>query len=223
MKINYLGHSSFRIKGKSNNGDQVTVVVDPFDPKSTGLTYPKQTADIVTISHHHPDHDFVEKVEKSGEKDLFIIDTPGEYEVCGLRIFGVHSFHDDKQGKKRGPNTIYIYDFEEARVAHLGDLGHELTADEMEELENIEILIVPVGGIYTIDPKIAMQVVESIEPMIVIPMHYKTDKHNDSFEKLATLEDFIKEAGVETKPETELNIKSKSDLPQVLTIVSLAN
>ena len=105
----------------------------------------------------------------------------------------------------------------------LDDVKNELTADEMEELENIEILIVPVGGIYTIDPKIAMQVVESIEPMIVIPMHYKTDKHNDSFEKLATLEDFIKEAGVETKPETELNIKSKSDLPQVLTIVSLAN
>lgn len=223
MKIKYLGHSSFKITGKTLNGEQITVITDPFDKKEVGLNFPSQSGDIITISHHHSDHNNVENIKGTDKTDEpFVIDTPGEYEVKGLRIFGLKSYHDDKQGKERGSNTIYVYDFEEARIAHLGDLGHPLESNQLEELEGIEILMVPVGGDYTINPETAMQVIESIEPLIVIPMHYKTSKHSGSFDKLATLEDFLNEAGVQAETKDEVSIKTKSDLPQNLTIIPLS-
>src|SRR3990167_1143226 len=108
MKIKYLGHSSFKIEGKGTTGESVTVITDPFD-KSVGFPYPSdQTADILTISHQHSDHN-------ATKKELLTIDTPGEYEIKGLRIFGIKSFHDDKNGAERGPNTMFVYDFVESR------------------------------------------------------------------------------------------------------------
>lgn len=218
MKIRYIGHSSFKISGKSQFGEEVTVITDPFDSKSVGITYPKQTADVVTLSHHHDDHNKIENIDG----DPVVIETPGEYEVKGLRIFGLKSYHDDKKGSERGKNTIYIYDFMEARIAHLGDLGHPLESDQLEELENIDILMVPVGGIYTIDSKIAMQVIESIEPSVTIPMHYKTTKHSKDYADLAELNTFLNEAGVEVEPEKELSIKSHNDLTQIKNILPLS-
>lgn len=221
LKINYLGHSSFKISGKSSTGEDITVITDPFDKKDVGLPYSTQTADIVTLSHTHDDHNKIENIKGNPEDDYFLIDTPGEYEINGLRIFGIKSFHDAKKGDERGHNTIFTFDFEEARIAHLGDLGHKLESSQSEIIGDIDILIIPVGGIFTIDPKTAMNVIEDIEPLCVIPMHYKTSKHDKMYDKLSTLDDFLKEAGIKSEPQKELKIKSHNDLPQQLTIIPL--
>ena len=223
MKINYLGHSSFIISGNGHDEQKVTLVTDPFDPKMLGLPYHKQDADIVTCSHEgHGDHDWYEGIKKVDEKDYFLINTPGEYEIRGVRIFGIKSFHDDKQGKERGQNTIFVFDFEEARIAHLGDLGHPLDSEQIEALEGVDILMVPVGGTFTIDSRQAVNVIEEIEPKIVIPMHYKVEGMTPAFEKLETLEDFLKEAGIDVKESEDLKIKSKSDLPQDTTYMPMS-
>ena len=223
MKIKYLGHSSFKITGKSQFGEEVTLITDPFNTKEVGLNYPKQAADVVTLSHQHGDHNAVENIEGEPKENYVLIDTPGEFEVKGLRIFGLKSYHDDKHGEERGTNVIYVYDFMEARVAHLGDLGHTLESDQLEQLENIDILITPVGGVFTINPKTAVEVIEDLSPMVTIPMHYKTPKHSATFDQLATLEDFIKEVGAgNVEPQKELSIKSHNDLDQMNNIFPLA-
>lgn len=229
MKITYLGHSCFLITGKSTNGNDVTVLIDPYDPKMVGLNLKPQDVDIAVTSHRgHGDHDYFENLSSAkstgGENKPFIVDAPGEYEVSDLRIFGYQSFHDDKKGKERGKNTIFVFDFQDARVCHLGDLGHDLTSEYnelLEELNGIDVLMIPVGGKFTINPETAMSVIEKIEPKIVIPMHYKTSKHSDTFKDLHTIEDFLKEAGEKIEPQKDLVIKSKSDVPDELKIVVL--
>jgi len=221
MKIKYLGHSSFKITGKSDIEQNITIVTDPFDAKAVGFNFPTTETDIVTISHAHPDHNSLEKI-KPKEKALFTADTPGEYEIADMRIYGLKSYHDNTEGADRGNNTIFIYDFKEARIAHLGCIGHDLNSDLIEELKNVEILMIPIGGTYTIDIKQALEIIEEIEPLIAIPMHYKTDKHNASYKDLSTLEEFIAKASLPVQNLDELNIKSKSDLPNTLTIYNLA-
>lgn len=223
MKIKYLGHSSFKITGKTPFGEEVTLITDPFNPKEVGLSYSKQEADIVTLSHHHGDHDATDNIEGEPRENYILLDTPGEYEIKGLRIFGLKSYHDDKQGAERGTNVIYVFDFMEARVAHLGDLGHKLESDQLEQLENIDILLTPVGGVFTISPKEALETIEDLEPAVTIPMHYKTSKHNATFDKLATLEDFLKEVGAsDTEPQKELSVKNHNDLEQMQNIIPLS-
>jgi len=222
MKINYLGHSSFLITGKTNTGEEVSLVTDPFDPKAVGLSYSKQKADIVTISHNHPDHFYLKNIEGEANNGYFLIETPGEYELKGLRVFGIKSFHDDKNGLDRGGNIMYVYDFAEATIAHLGDIGHTLDSNQLELLEEVDILMIPVGGKFTVDPKIAMQIIESIEPKIVIPMHYKSEKMIPAYDELSTLQGFLAEAGTEATTEKNLIIKAKSDLPQETKIIPLS-
>lgn len=222
MQIKYIGHSSFKIKGKTYSGKEVVILTDPFKPEAVGkVKYPQQDAQIVTLSHHHDDHNAIEKVNGELNKDFIVLDTPGEYEIKDLIVDGIKSYHDDKQGAERGKNTIFIYDFEEARVMHLGDLGHKLNNEQLDELEeDIDILIIPVGGHYTIDVKTAVEVIEQIEPAIVIPMHYKTENHNDSYNELQTVEDFINEMGVTPeKVSGDYTLKAHKDLPAELTIL----
>lgn len=188
MDITYLGHSSFRIKTKS-----ATVITDPFDPEKVGLKYSPQEADIVTVSHAHDDHDFIEKV--SGVKK--VISGPGEYEVSGVSIVGLASYHDDKEGSERGKNTIYVIESEGLRLAHLGDLGHTLTDEVVSLMGTIDILMIPVGGVYTIGPKEATEVESKIDPYFVIPMHYKVPGLTLSQqEKMEPVEAFLKESGL---------------------------
>lgn len=223
MKIKYLGHSSFKITGKTQFGEEVTLITDPFNSKEVGLPYTKQPADVVTLSHQHGDHNATENIDGTVKEDYVLLDTPGEYEIKGLRVFGLKSYHDDKKGEERGTNVIYVYDFMEARIAHLGDLGHQLESDQLELLENIDILLCPVGGEYTINPKTALEVIEDLSPMVTIPMHYKTPKHAATYSKLATLEDFLKEVGAgEIEAQKELSIKSHNDLDQINNILPLA-
>lgn len=209
MEITYFGHSCFRIRTKS-----ATVVTDPFDPAIVGLKYPKVPADIVTISHQHADHNFLEKI--TGQP--FVIDGPGEYEVKGISVFGVASFHDEKSGSLRGSNTIYLFEAEDLRICHLGDLGQKLTEGQLNQVNGADVLLIPVGGVYTIDPDQAAAVVGQIEPQIVAPMHYKAKGMSKDFENLATVDEFLKSIGVEVKPIPKLLV-TKDKLPEEREIV----
>lgn len=188
MEITYLGHSSFRMRGKN-----AVVVIDPFDPKMVGIKYPSVEADIVTVSHDHGDHNNTSAV-KGAKK---IISGPGEYEVMGVSILGFPSFHDDKEGKERGKNTLYVYEIDGLRVAHLGDLGHVLSDEKVSQLGDIDVLMIPVGGGFTIGPKEAAAVVSEIEPYFVLPMHYQVPGLSAEISaKLSPLESFLSESGL---------------------------
>lgn len=209
MEITYFGHSFFKIRTKT-----AVLVTDPFDPEIVGLKYPKVETDIVTISHHHKDHNFLERIQDKP----FVINGPGEYEVKGISIFGIESYHDDKKGKERGLNTIYLIEAEGLRVCHLGDLGQKLNEEQLEEVDGIDILLAPVGGFYTIGPKEAVEVIDQIEPKIVIPMHYKAVGMTKDFDQLVGVEDFLKELGVEVDPVARFLI-SKDKLPEEREVV----
>ncbi len=219
MKISYLNHSSFLISGKTPTGQEINVVTDPFDPKFVGPNYSEQESDVVTLSHNHPDHNALHFIKGKPNEDYLFFDTPGEYEVKGLIMNGIASYHDDAKGKERGNNTIFTYDFAEAKVAHLGDIGHLLESDQSEMLSEIDILMIPVGGQYTISPKQAVTIIEEIEPAIVIPMHFKTPKHNKDYDELKTFQDFINEIGIQPQKVKEFSLKAHKDLPQELLIL----
>lgn len=194
MEITYLGHSSFKIKTKT-----ATVVTDPFDPQMVGFKYSGVEGDIVTVSHNHADHNAYAKV---GEVKK-VLEGPGEYEISGVSIMGFPSFHDTKEGEERGKNTIYVIEADGLRIAHLGDLGQMIPDEIVDEMGSIDILMIPVGGFYTIGPKEAVEVCSKIDPYFIIPMHYKVEGINLSqFEHLEPKETFLKEIGmvVETLP-----------------------
>src|SRR5690606_22468500 len=122
-----------------------------------------------------PDHHYGEVLKPRGDKEVFVVDGPGEYEISGVFIEGFGVFHDAKQGAERGRNTIYKITIDDIKIVHLGDLGHELSDTLIEEIGNIDVLLAPVGGVYTIDPAAAAQIVSKLEPRIVVPMHYKME------------------------------------------------
>ncbi|MBU0578445.1 MBL fold metallo-hydrolase [Patescibacteria group bacterium] len=216
MIITYHGHSSFKLKGKDG-----TVITDPYH-SYVGFEFPTVSADIVTVSHDHQDHNQVSLVSGTARrKNPFIIDTPGEYEVGGISVFGVETYHDQSNGAKRGLNTVFTIFFDEMRICHLGDLGHELTLEQMTQIGRVDILFCPVGGVFTIGPKIAVKVIKALEPSIVIPMHFKTTSHDEKiFGELATVDEFLKEYGVEVQTEEKLNI-DRNRLPEETEIVVL--
>ena len=164
MEITWLGHSSFKLKGK-----QATLITDPCSPE-TGYSLGKQTADVVTVSHQHPGHSYIEGINGNPH----IVKGPGEYEINNLLIIGISTYHDKEKGKVKGKNTIYLIEMDEVSICHLGDLGHTLTDNQVEELGNIDVLLLPVGGVSTIGATTAAEVMRQLEPRIVIPMHYQT-------------------------------------------------
>jgi len=211
MEIQYIAHSSFKLKTGN-----VTVIIDPFlsDHPNLNLKFPKTEADIVTISHNHDDHNAVSSV--SGTP--FVIHGPGEYEIKGVHIYGYASYHDEKKGEERGENTIYVIESEGLSLCHLGDLGHLLENDIVEEIGDIDILFVPTGGVYTVDAAKATDVVRQLEPKIVIPMHYKNPKTDLD---LAPVENFCKEMGVETPERTDKLKVSGDKLPEDTKLIIL--
>jgi L-ascorbate metabolism protein UlaG (beta-lactamase superfamily) len=183
MVVQYLGHSSFKLKGK-----EATVLIDPYDAQ-IGKKYPTQSEiDILLTSHGHDDHHNLEGVKG----DYFLIDGPGEYDVKNVSVTGIPSFHDKKKGAERGINTIYVIEMEGITLCHLGDLGHVLSEDQVEAIGTVDVLFVPVGGKYTIDAADAVKVIGQIEPSVVIPMHYGNEKLG-----LDDIAVFLKEMGVE--------------------------
>lgn len=202
MVISWYGHSCFRIQ----SGETV-IVTDPFN-KEVGLTPPRQVgADIVIVSHQHSDHNNTAAIGGSP----FIVDGPGEYEVKSINIRGIFSYHDNVEGKERGRNTIYILEIEGIKICHLGDLGQKkLTDEQLDLIGDIDILMSPIGGVYTIDAEEAGGIINQIEPKIVIPMHYKIQGLNI---KLDPLDKFLKEMGITKKEAMEKLTIKKKDLP----------
>jgi L-ascorbate metabolism protein UlaG (beta-lactamase superfamily) len=203
MYLQYLGQSCFKIQDKTT-ADGITLVTDPFD-KELGLKVPNFEADIITISHDHHDHNNARALRGTP----FIISRAGEYDVKGVAVHGVDSFHDNKEGKEKGGNIIYRIEIDDISIAHLGDLGHILTNQQLEVLVGTDILLIPVGGKYTIDAKQAMEVISQIEPRMVIPMHYKLPGMKMDFD---SVDRFIKEIGLKPTEEERLKI-NKKDLP----------
>lgn len=174
MKITWIGHACFKIE---SNG--YTLIIDPYeDGYVPGLKPLRETADMVLCSHDHCDHN---------AKDLVEI-TEGK--TCPFTITTIDTFHDEVQGTKRGPDTIHIIDDGNIRIAHLGDLGCELEEEQIEQLKNLDVCLIPVGGHYTIDGKQAAELVHLIQPKTVIPMHYRDDKAGFGFDVISTVEDF---------------------------------
>lgn len=200
MDISWLGHSCFRIKGR-----YADIITDPYSP-DLGYSLGKPTANIVTVSHQHPGHSYVPGV--GGEPKP--ITGPGEYEISGVLIIGMDTFHDSEKGKKRGKNTAYLIEIEEISVCHLGDLGHVLTTEQVEEIDNIDVLLIPVGGVSTIDAPRAAEIVRQLEPKVVVPMHYKTEALN---RELEPVDRFLKEMGIkEIDSQPKLSF-TKANLP----------
>jgi L-ascorbate metabolism protein UlaG (beta-lactamase superfamily) len=216
MIISYIGHSCFKLQDKLGP-EGVTLVTDPFD-KEVGLKVPNFEADIVTVSHQHHDHNNSSALRGTP----FIIDMPGEYDVKGVMVQGIETFHDDKNGAERGANIVYRIEMDGLTIAHLGDLGHVLTDEQLDQLDGVDILIIPVGGKFTLDAKKAVEVIAQIEPRVVIPMHYKLPGAKMD---LDGVEKFIKELGVQPRQEEKLKI-AKKDLPQEgmdLVVLSILN
>jgi len=166
MTITWYGHSCFRLENKESS-----ILIDPFSAE-IGLRPPKIKDNIVLITHQHYDHNNIEGLPQ----ESFLAKGPGEYEVKGVSIRGIQSFHDKNQGRERGLNTIYIVNMEDLTLAHLGDFGEEkLSEEQVEKIGDVDILMIPVGGVYTINYKEAVEVIHQIEPKIVIPMHYKIE------------------------------------------------
>ena len=208
MDISWLGHSCFRIRGT-----HATIITDPYSP-DLGYSLGKPTAQIVTVSHQHPGHSYVQGV--GGEPRS--VNGPGEYEISGVLIIGMATFHDEEKGSKRGKNTIYLMEIDEISVCHLGDLGHVPTAEQVEEIEDVDVLLLPVGGVSTIDAPMAAEVVRQLGPKVVVPMHYKTEALN---RQLEPVDKFLREMGVTgVTPQPKLSL-ARANLPISTQVVLL--
>lgn len=171
MLIRHIGHAEFLTETESG----VRIVTDPYDA-SCGYPTKAIKADIALVSHHHHDHDAVENLKGMPR----IIDQAGEYTPePDVKVTAMKSFHDDEGGSKRGENLLFLVETEDLRLAHLGDLGCDLTKEQAETLKNVDILMIPTGGFYTIDAKKAKAIADQLEARIILPMHYKTEYNHD--------------------------------------------
>lgn len=208
MEIKWFGQSCFELKG-----DKAKLIIDPYEDK-IGFKLPKLSSDILAITHDHFDHNNIKAI--SG--DPFIISGPGEYEVKGISVTGIPTFHDDKDGQERGENLVYVIEIDGVKICHLGDLGHKLDDLQTDLIDGVDILLIPVGGEFTIDAKKASEVIEQIEPRIVIPMHYQIQKLT-GVKGLAKVDDFLSEMGVKDINKKDLLKVKKDKLPQDKTEV----
>lgn len=214
MNIFWYGQSFFEIV-TSVEKNQVRILIDPFS-KDLGLKVPKLEGDILLISHNHFDHNNKEAI--SG--NYFLIDQPGEYEVKGIFFKAIPSFHDNSKGKERGENLIFVISAENLKICHLGDIGQkELDEKQIEEIGKVDVLMIPVGGKYTISFKEAIKIMEQLEPKITIPMHYYLPTLKV---KLDPIDKFLKVLGLKSlKPEKKLTIKKENLSPEEAKIVIL--
>ncbi len=208
MEITWYGQSCFRLRDRL-----ATVVTDPYG-KDIGYSLPRIRADIVTVSHDHSDHNYVEGIKG----DPKVLSGPGEYEVSDVFVTGIPTFHDRKKGASRGRNVVFLFDFEGLTVCHLGDLGHVPTQAQVEALDDIDVLLIPVGSRFTINASQAVEVISLLEPRLVIPMHYKTKALKI---KLDPVSKFLKEMGLSQLATQESLKVTKSSLPEETQVVLL--
>jgi len=212
MIINWKGQSCFSISTSPNKNGQISIVVDPYG-KETGLRVPKLQADVLLVTHDHEDHNNIQAV--SG--DYLLINGPGEYDVKDIIIQGIHSFHDNE---KKEANTIYIIEAEGIRICHLGDLGEkDLSSEQLDKIGDVDILMIPIGGTYTINSVEAVKIMGQIEPKIIIPMHYHIP---DLKYKLEKIDDFLKALGIKKiEKMPKLSIKSKDISSEEVKVIQL--
>lgn len=173
MKLTWFGQSCFKVESGES-----TLIIDPYKDGMMGeLSDVRETADAVICSHEHPDHNARDTVTLTGKK-------------CGIKITELAGYHDNLKGKLRGPNTMFILEDGEVRVAHLGDIGCTPTTEQMEQLKGLDVVLVPVGGFFTIDGKQAAELVRELQPKLVIPMHYRLSKKG--MPMISTEENFTK-------------------------------
>ncbi len=213
MEITWYGLSCFRLRERGT-----TVICDPYDKKVAGLTLPRIKADIVTISHDRPGHNAVSAV--AGEPKVF--SGPGDYEVGGVLITALTTYHKAVGSETPERNIAYFFDFDGFTVGHLGDLGQIPQQRQVEDLGEIDVLLVPVSGHNTLDASRMTEVISLLEPRIVIPMHYLHPGLGPVFgETLETVDKFLKELGV-AEPETVSSLKvTKSQLPEETQVILL--
>jgi L-ascorbate metabolism protein UlaG (beta-lactamase superfamily) len=210
MELVWYGHACFRLRGKD-----ATVITDPFD-RRLGLPVPRVQANIVTVSNDRPDHSNAAAVGGSPK----IIDGPGEYDIAGVVITGI-AMQKREPGRVRSPrlrNTAYVIEIDGLTVCHLGDLADVPDAAVVEQIGNIDVLLIPVGGHETIDATQAAEVISLLEPRLVVPMHFRTP---ELAVDLDPIEPFAKEMGLkELQPQPRLSLSSGS-LPEETEVVLL--
>lgn len=210
MTITWHGFSCFKIQEQTRD-TEVALVTDPFEPEDGKKLSRALAADIVTVSHDHSRHNNIEAVQGVGDKAPFIIKTPGEFEVKDVFVTGVSTFHDMVDGKEKGRNTMYYITVGDVHIVHLGDLKHALEEKHLEDFHNIDVLMIPVGGGDVLDAKQAADIVNQLEPRVVVPMHYRVDGFGAKFD---AVDPFLKALGM-TRPEPLAKLKlAKKDLPQ---------
>lgn len=208
MEITWYGHACFRLKGQPG-----IVVTDPYD-KSLGLTLPSFKADIVTVSHDTPHHNYVAGIKG----DPQVINSPGEYEIKDIFVTGIHMPATKKNRQDTTENNIFVIYMEDLTLCHLGDLNHIPTQSQVEDLDSIDVLMVPVGGQNALNAAQAAEVISLVEPYLVIPMHYGLPNLTIKFDPVSK---FLKEMGI-TKEETVESLKiTKSGLPEETQVVLL--
>lgn len=201
MDVTWLGHGCFRLRGRG-----AAVVTDPYPP-GIGLKLSRMDAEIVTVSHDHENHSYTQVVRDPA----YVIHGPGEYEVAGVSVVGVPTYHDSEKGKKEGRNTVYLIELDDVRVCHLGDLGHKLDDTEAEAVASPDVLLVPVGGRSTLNAALAAEVVRQLEPRFVVPMHFAIPGLKL---QLDPIDRFLKEMGVtasESQPKLAVQKSSGAD------------
>jgi len=214
MKVKWYGHAAFLI----TTDQGIKIITDPYEPGAFGggIAYgpiPDQ-ADIVLVSHDHADHNYVQGIKGKPQ----VVKGTGSHKVKNLEFKGIAAYHDGRKGSERGQNTIFCFSVDGVNVCHLGDLGHVLSDAETKQIGPVDLLLMPVGGVYTIDPAQATRTAQKLSPKIVIPMHYKTPHCGFP---LAQVEDFTSgKAGVKTARGDEVEIK-KEKLPQTPEIIVL--
>ncbi len=211
MKIEYLGHSCFKLTESTGT----SVICDPYD-EAVGYGVPEMSADAVTVSHHHYDHDAVKSVKGSP----VIIDKECSYDLPGVEINAIKSFHDGEEGKLRGGNLIFKFRMDGIDVCHLGDLGEECSSALIDQLLPVNVLLIPVGGNYTIDAEMAKEYVDRIMPDVVIPMHFRQKGCKLDIGKVDEFIDLFDEDCIAESEEDELDLM-RSDLNGDTKIVVL--
>jgi len=210
MEITWYGHSCFRLTERS----MATIVTDPYDYRTTGYEPLKLKADIVTVSHDAPGHNYHTAVKAKSH----VLTGPGEFEIGGVFITGVQMDGHGKRNADEPHNTLFVFDYEGVTVAHLGDLRRVPSQAEIEALGNVDVALVPVGGGGGLTPAKAMEIISLLEPGYVIPMHYGT---RASSIKLAPVSKFLKELGLgdqEAQPSLKI---TRSSVPEETRVIVL--
>lgn len=213
VKITWLGHAAFLIESGG-----LKILTDPYDSGEGRIKYRPISipVDIVTISHDHFDHNYT----KGLMGDFQTLDKTGVFQVKGAKVTGFESYHDPQSGTLRGPNIVFVIEVDGLRICHAGDLGHVLSKEHIKALGSIDVLLIPVGGNYTVDAQQATEVVDDLHPKLVIPMHFKTDSLDFPIETVEAFTRGKKNIKVLGSPSLEI---SQETLPETTEIRVLSH